>query len=247
VISIRCFSERGLESFRVWVVNGGAGRRPDDLVSDPMLSDPVDDLTIDPSKTFGSRFEFGCYLHDELSRLDTEELLTPKFDGMWAWINALYFKQLAPKEVRRYEHYIPVRRGSAGSLLHRNAARTAFELVVIHGDNARFVLQQKMHIHGQLLESLSASQSIVRNRGFFAAAAKMYVGSDGKIKRGATSKPKKPRDRKPSDDSGKGSIRRLPLALRRLDLTYDVEALSPEGLISLLPKEYSRWAKKPST
>lgn len=243
MIAIRCFSETGRESFGAWLANGAVGGMPHKLISDPLLSEPVHDLTIDPNRVFDSRFQFGCYLRDELSGIHLEELLAPNFDGMWAWINALYFDQLAPTKIRRSEHYIPVRRGSAGSLLHRNAARTAFELVTIHGDNARFALQQKMHTHGQLLESLSASQSIVRNRGFFAAVAKMYVQPDGKIKRGATAKPKKPQDRKPDDDSGKGSIRRLPVALRRLDLTYDVEALSPEELISLLPREYSRWTK----
>jgi hypothetical protein len=104
-------------------------------------------------------------------------------------------------------------------------------------------LQQPMHTHGQLLESLSASQTIVRNKGFFAAAAKLYVKEDGSLKRGATSKPKKPKMRKPGDEAGKGSIRRLPIALKRLDLTYDVEVLSPSDLISLLPKEYSRWTR----
>lgn len=175
--------------------------------------------------------------------LNVEDLLAPQADGVWAWICAVYFNQLAVNGVRKAEHYIPIRRGSAGSLLHRNAARTAFEFVAIHGENARFALQQKVHTHGQLLESLSASQSIVRNHGFFAAAAKMYVGTDGKIKRGATSKPKKAKDRKPNDETGKGSIRRLPVALKRLDLTYDVDALNSDELILLLPKEYSRWTR----
>jgi hypothetical protein len=98
-----------------------------------------------------------------------------------------------------------------------------------------------METHGQMLESLTASQTIARHRGFFAAIAKIYLDQNGKVRRGAGSKPKKPKDRKPGDTSGKGSIRRLPLALRRLDLTFDVEALSTDELISSLPREFSRW------
>lgn len=247
MIPVRTFNSTGIESFRNWLAAGAPGGNPDALVSDPALSDTFYDRSIDPDWKFTSRYDFGRYLQQVFSGLDVDMLLAPESDGMWAWVNALYFRQLAPTVVRRSEHYIPTRRGSAGSLLHRNAARTAFELVVIHGENARFALQQKMHTHGQLLESLSASQSIVRNLGFFAAAAKLYVGPDGKLKRGATSKPKKPKDRKPSDESGKGSIRRLPTALKRLDLTYDVEVLTPDELVALLPKEYARWTRAQAT
>lgn len=241
MIAIRRFTDEGIKKFEYWISAGAPDLGDSNPLSDTELSETVDGFSIDDSRKFGSRYEFGQYLCNVLHGRDTEELLSPQFDGMWAWINALYFRQLAPSKVRRSEHYICVRRGSAGSLLHRNAARTAFELVAIHGVNAKFALQQKMPTHGQLLESLSASQSIVRNRGFFAAAAKMYVDSDGKIKKGATSKPRRPKDRKPGDQTGKGSIRRLPLALRRLDLTYDVDELSPNELISMLPREYERW------
>lgn len=244
MISVRAFTPSGIEAFRGWLASGALGGSPDSLLADTSLSEPFSDRELDPSRKFGSRYEFGCYLKDLFAGLSTEAMLAQESDGMWAWINAVYFRQLAPTVVRKYEHYIPVRRGSAGSLTHRNAARTAYELLIVHGQNARFALQQKMHTHGQLLESLTASQSIVRNHSFFAAAAKMYVGPDGKIVRGAGNKPKKPKDRKPGDESGKGSIRRLPIALKRLDLTYDVEVLSPDELVSLLPKEYARWTRR---
>lgn len=241
MIRARKFNPAGMEAFRNWLAGGGFGGSPAGLIVNPDFTEPFADSSIDPLKQFASRYEFGLYLRDALSGIDAGLLLSPEGDGLWAWINAVYFSQLAPTAIRRAEHYIPIRRGTAGSLLHRNAARTAFELVLVHGPNARFALQQPMHIHGQLLESLSASQSVARNRGFFAAAATMYVGADGKLKRGATSKPKNPRDRKPGDEAGKGSIRRLPTALKRLDLTYDVDILAPDQLISMLPREYARW------
>lgn len=243
MILIRSFNRSGIDAFNNWLATGGAGGDTTALTSDERLSEQFQQLLIDPNRKFASRYEFGCYLQRVFLGVDVESLLAPEADGLWAWLNALYFRQLAPVKVRRADHYIPIRRGSAGSLIHRNAARTAFELVAIHGENARFALQQKMHTHGQLLESLSASQGIVRNGGFFAAAAKMYVLADGTLKRGAASKPKNPLDRKPGDNTGKGSIRRLPIALKRLDLTYDVEVLAPDELVALLPREYSRWTR----
>jgi hypothetical protein len=245
MITARRFSPEGITRFEAWLATASPGGNATALAADSSLSDEIDEVAVDESRLFRSRYEFGVYLCGVLSAVDREELLSVAYDGLWAWLNALYFQQLAPRKIRRAEHYICMRRGSAGYLLHRNAARTAFELVAIHGKNAEFALQQPMHTHGQLLESLSASQSIARNCGFFAAAARMYLDVDGKIKKGATSKPKKPKDRKPGDVSGKGSIRRLPVALRRLDLTYDVDALTPDELVSLLPREYERWTTTP--
>jgi hypothetical protein len=143
MIPIRKFSEEGLKAFHAWIAAAHPNADAIALVSDTSMSEEVVGRLIDESRVFSSRYDFGTYLCGQLSGLDREELLSAKYDGMWAWINALYFRQLAPSQVRRSEHYICVRRGSAGSLLHRNASRTAFELVAIHGGNAKFTLQQK--------------------------------------------------------------------------------------------------------
>ena len=243
LINVRCLNASGLAFFRQWLDAGATGDVPESLLFDAKYSASITERVLDREKRFTSRFNLGSYLKESLSGLDFEELLREPFDGMWAWIGALYFGQLTAKGVRRYEHYIPTRRGTAGSLLHRNAPRTAFELVSVHGTNARFALQQKVHTHGQLLESLSASRGVVRNTGFFGAAAKVYLDSEGKLRRGATSKSKKPRERRMGDESGKGSIRRLPVALKRLDLTFDVEIMSPDELIARLPREFARWRR----
>lgn len=236
------FNAAGLAKFEGWLLNKDAGVSPP-LMFDSGLADPVAaNLQLDETLRFQSRFEFGQYLNDVLGGLPREDVLSSTFDGMWAWISACYFAQLAPRDVRSREHYVPVRRGSAGSLLHRHAARTAFELVARHGPNAKFVLQQPMATHGQLLESLTAKQATARSHIFFAVARRLYCDDAGRIARGATSKPKRGTDRKLGDTTGMGSIRRLPMALARLALTHDVDVMSPESLIPLLPREFKRWA-----
>ncbi len=242
--SLRTFNEQGVAAFKDWIAAGAHGGDPSHLALDDSLTTSFSAVELNPQLEFASRYGLGNYLVKLVPPSEIERVLSPEGDGMWTWICATYFRQLAAKGVRRYEHYVATRRGTAGDLLHRNAARTAFELVLLHGENAQFALMQPMHTHGQLLESLSASQSIARNKSFFAAAAMLYLSTDGKLKRGATSKPRKPKDRKPGDESGKGSIRRLPTALKRLDLTFDVERLAPQELIGLLPTEYTRWSKE---
>ena len=113
-------------------------------------------------------------------------------------------------------------------------------MVHVHGDAANLILRGAMHTYGDMAEQLASRQTIAHNRGFFQAANELYV-RDGKLRRGATSRPRKPKDRKPGDRTGFGGIRRLSTALQRLDLTYDTEQLDANQLISLLPREFSRW------
>jgi hypothetical protein len=68
----------------------------------------------------------------------------------------------------------------------------------------------------------------------------LYI-RDGKLRRGTASKPKKFRQRKLGDQWGFGSIRRLSVSLRRLDLTFDTEELDSAELISLLLREFDKW------
>jgi hypothetical protein len=91
-----------------------------------------------------------------------------------------------------------------------------------------------------MTEQLASRQAIAHNRGFFKTAFDLYI-TDGKLKRGASSKPKKPKDRKPGDRTGLGSVRRLAIALQRLDLTYDTEGMDSMLMKSVLPKEFTRW------
>ena len=241
------FTDTGLEKFRSSIdsLYEKPGIDMGWLISDPTLSNAIEGVFLDDGRKFTSRYEFGKYLCEALTSINRDLLLSPENDNLWAWINALYFQQLALKEVRKSEHYLCTRKGSIGSKLHRNAARTAYEIVSIHGELGSFALQQPMQTHGQLLESLSASQTVVRNRSFFSAASKIYVNANGKLKRGYSSKPKKPKDRKPGDLKGKGSVRRLPGVLKRLDLTYDIESLSGDQLVEMLPSEYAHWTKTP--
>jgi hypothetical protein len=152
----------------------------------------------------------------------------------------VWFKQLSEKGIRRTEHYVVTRKGSAGSLAYRQAARTSYELVHIHGDSAQICLRSPMHTFGDMTEQLASRQTIAHNRGFFQTAYELYF-RDGKLKRGAASKPKKPKERKPGDRTGLGSVRRLAIALQRLDLTYDTEDMDAALMKAVLPKEFARW------
>lgn len=236
----RMLTEAGLRKFAGWLADGQGRTPPTELLDGEEVTELFEGFSVDPGKQFGSRFEFGQYLKERLASASFDELTSVARDGLWAWLAVVYFDQLSEKGIRRSEHYIVTRRGSAGSLAYRQAVRVSYEMVCVHGDAAMICLRSPMHTFGDIAEQLASRQTIAHNRGFFRAAYDLYM-REGKLRRGAASKPKKLRQRKPGDRTGFGSIRRLSIALQRLDLTFDTEQLDSVGLISILPREFAKW------
>ena len=239
---IRRLTESGLNVFCEWLELGEAQVPPRELLKSSDYTEAVYDASIDPDKMFQSRYEFGTYLNEQLSTQDFAELMAEVNDGLWAWLALVYFNQLTGKGRRRKEHYVVIRKGSMGSLAYRQAARTSFELVHIHHHYSLVCLNVGMPTFGDMTEQLASRQTLAHNRGFFQTAFELFF-QNGKLRRGASSKPKKLRNRKPGDRTGLGSARRLATALQRLDLTYDTEVMDANGIITVLPREFNKWIR----
>jgi hypothetical protein len=241
MIKTRSLTTEGLAEFAKWLEQP-VGSPPSDLMAGSSYTESFGDFEIDLSQEFSSRFEFGKKLNDWLSGADFRSLMSSESDGFWAWLAVVYFGQLTEKGVRRYEHYIVTRKGSAGSLAYRHSVRTPYELFHIHAESAVICLRSPMHTFGDMTEQLASRQSIAHNKGFFQTANELYI-TDGALKRGASSKPKKPKDRKPGERTGLGSVRRLAIALQRLDLTYDTAEMLAFQMKLVLPKEFKKYAE----
>jgi hypothetical protein len=160
--------------------------------------------------------------------------------GLWTWLALYLFDQLCPtgpdgkrkldKQYRYilsadYRHY------------YRHLVRTPWQLTRDHGPNSRFLLlatnegANPLRRHGDILEQLGGTQSIIRSRPIIAEASRLY------------SDPLTGRPRKGAAGKGGGSIRRFARVLRQLDLTFDPEFMPPGGLSAVLPVEFDAWEK----
>lgn len=240
MIKARKLNNEGIKLFTTWLENPIGETPPSKLMDSDLISVPFGDYDIDPSKEFITRQYFGECLNEWFSGADFNFLMSPESDGVWAWLAIVYFKQLTAKGIRRKEHYVITRNGSAGSLAYRHAARTSYELVHIHGDYAYICLKSPMHTFGDMTEQLASRQTIAHNKGFFKTAFTLYMHKGG-VKRGAASRPKNPKEREPGEKTGLGSVRRLAIALQRLDLTYDTEIMESALMKSVLPREFKKW------
>jgi hypothetical protein len=237
---VRRLSPEGIQSFKAWL------EHPDGLTPSADLLDGADytevayDILVDPKMTFATRYAFGEYLNNLLGQLDFRELMREQNDGLWAWFAVLYFSQLSAKGKRRSEHYLVTRKGLKGSLAYRQAARSCYELVHIHGEESLVCLSVGIHTFGDMAEQLTSRQKLAHNRAFFRAAYDLYV-SEGRVRRRANSYPRPAKKRKLGDQTGLGGARRLEVALKRLDLTFDTEVMDSAAVIAVLPQEFKKW------
>lgn len=235
---LRKLNEEGMRRFGEWLGQGGSGPPPLALLENIETSEPLSVSILPSQRTFIDRFEFGGYLNNLLSSLDSATISEDR--GLWTALSVFWFDQLCPsaangtrvieKEYRyilssNFRHY------------YRHLVRSPWQLVRDHGSHARFLLlapsesAHPLRRHGEILEQLGGRQAVLRSRPIIAEASHLY--SDG-----ATGRP-----RKGVAGSGRGSVRRLALVLQQLDLTFDPESMMPGALLKLLPKEFDRWKK----
>ena len=230
--TIRRLTEEGLEQFRALLAARRAGIAP-------RLLDPFDPaLTleimagpkIDTDGRFANKWEFGQYAWEVIAPLRGKPVLDADA-GTWSWVVLLFLEQFIPAGSRPLadEHYIP----TFDRKRYRHLARTPYELFGLHGDAASAPLSLAVSEHGELSEQLLSRVELYRNRAFFLAVSQLYGEGGGKtfkLKRGALSRNKR------------GTLRRLMKVFRQFDLTYDLQGMSPEEILGVMPREFERFA-----
>lgn len=237
-MKIRRLTEAGRTLFRDWLaVRKAEEQPPQELLSGADETEVAyNNINVDLSRTFPTRFEFGKYIAGLLDSLDANGLLSQKNDGLWDWLIVAYFSQFGQK-VSRPWHYTVTRRGHSGSLAYRHLARTAYEMYWRHGPSSLVMLHVEPLTWGDLSEQLTSRQNVAYHRGYIDAANALYM-ADGKLKRGAASRVRPRAKRKPGEVVGRGGVARLALAVRRLCRTYDTHVLQVPQLLGLLPVEF---------
>lgn len=242
-MKVHRLTDEGREIFVQWLATRSQDEQPPTgLLTDPVLAEVAFDIDIDIGKKFENRLEFGKYIVSLFEHEDKKALLSPKSDGVWDWLTVAYFTQFGKKMSRSW-HYSVTRKGHAGSLAYRHLARTAFEMYWRHGEASLVMLHVDMATWGDLAEQLTSRQNVAHHRGYITTASALYM-ADGKLRRGAASRVRPLKKRKPGETIGRGGVGRLALAVRRLGRTYDTHVLATSVMLDLLPKEFSRFTKK---
>jgi hypothetical protein len=237
---LRRLNEIGIAQFSEYLSEGATGPLPFHLLSHPDTSEPLAVAIKLVQRDYPNRYEFGRDLTVRLASLDPAAISNDR--GLWTWIALYLFDRLCPagsdgkRRLDKQYRYI-----LSGDYRHyyRHLVRTPWQLLRDHGANSRFLLlptndvADPLRRHGDILEQLGGTQSIIRSRPIISEAARLY------------SDPLSGRPRKGAAGKGGGSIRRFARVLRQLDLTFDPELMPPGGLSRILPVEFDSWKRGP--
>jgi hypothetical protein len=235
---LRRLNETGIAQFSEYLNEGATGVLPLYLLSHPDTSEPLAVSVKLVQRNYPNRYELGRDLTMRLGSLDPAAISNDR--GFWTWLALYLFDQLCPlgsdgkrKLDKQYRYVL----SSDYRHYYRHLVRTPWQLSRDHGPNSRFLLLSAndegdaLRRHGDILEQLGGTQSIIRSRPVIAEASRLY------------SDPLSGRPRKGAAGKGGGSIRRFARVLRQLDLTFDPELMPSGGLSAILPVEFDGWKK----
>jgi hypothetical protein len=255
LLSLRRLKDSGIEEFFEFINKKraeGSVPVPSHLITDLEKSEDMYlDVKIDPEKRFSNRFEFGTYLLDKIRSAWNENFRVD--GGLWTWLSLVYFDQLCPKKgPSKPEHYILTvgkwRIGCARDYSYRHSVLTPVRIIKDFNDYAEFFLcgttdkPADMTSMGDAVEQVFSNQSVMRNKNLLDTVLSLYQDNQTKrVKKGAMSDPKiKLLKSGQWSQVGKGGARRLiTRVIPRLQLTYNVAEIAPNGLLKIAGGEFT--------
>jgi hypothetical protein len=195
---------------------------------------PASSVLVDPHRRFANRFDLAEYLQPIVRATGVAEPLLES--GMWEWLSLIWIDQLARsksgklKVGERARYFVLEQRKR-----YRHLVLGPYEIYHLYREqpqNARCLLYTKPAQPGELVGQLGAKGKVVRAKAVVIAATKLYLNSKG-LKFGAGS-------------DGTGSPRRFNAVIEQLDRTFDLQSMTPDAFLQLLPKEFDSWKTKAS-
>jgi hypothetical protein len=235
---IRRFNSEGIKEFQTILRSIQAGELEsvhDNFLFDDQFSRPLQQSLEIENKNFSTRYDAAVYLHTILGSLKTKN----KFYDMeiWSWLAAFYFNQLCPPDNngkrKPKSDYRYILNSKDWDRIFRHLLAGPVIIYDFHKENSKLFLSNPLNKSGDFVLQLMGRQEIATNKAIIEVANKLYW--DPRTlhpKRGASSKDFKP-----------GTLRRFTLVLSQLELTYDLQAVTPEELALLLPLEFEKWLK----
>lgn len=231
---LRSFNETGLEVFRSFLAEareGNIGGFSDEILSSPHHTNPVAPQIQIERINFPTKKEMAVYLHGRVSQMHFVPFLNV---GLWTWLAAFYIDVICPvmggsRKVLEESKY--VLNTEDWRKYHRHLIAAPVRLYSELGDLANIYLVGLPYKHGDMVEQLASRQEIAASRGIIEAATILYWDDERqKIRRGAT------------NHKGPGVLRRFAKDLiPQFQMTYDLNSMSGEQIVDLLPEEFHHW------
>jgi len=205
-----------------------------DLMSDQILSEEVDPPIFVEVQDFASRRAAAEYLTSVLAPLDWDSIENDA--GLWTWIAAAWIDVLAPvssgtRRLGQINRWLLA--PNEWKRYYRHLLAGPCYIYKAHADDpdrADAALCSSVAKPGEVAEQVANRLDLVRSPGIMGAITALYFDrATGTLKRGAAGKERP------------GTSRRLGPVLKQLDRTWDIQDLSSEEVLALLPSEFDRF------
>ena len=239
-MNVRYFNHLGIDRFRRAVI---AFQRDEisvegvaELARDPQLSERLVpaanfDVKLAPSKkelakTVADAFQDAGYLDLPLEP-------TSRNIGIWAWLASANFAAVRGRPSPGSVELYVLQRDNFRNRWYRHRIAGPTRIYWLFRDDpsdANLLLSGVAYQHSDDMEQFASRSYTALNRPVLAAANRLYFNQ-----RGYRRKPGRQDREKP------GTIRHYISVIQQLDLTYDLQAMSPDQILDLLPPEFDRW------
>lgn len=234
-VSIRIFNDEGLNEFERVIAeirSGNMKEIPETLLYDEQYSEIFEPIINTERVQFKNKNELVPYLVAQLNLKGNKHLYFDK--GLWSWLSALYFNNICPpdgngkRKINESAFYI-LKDPKNYTKYYRHLLAYPCRLYSELGDSSKIFLIGTFQKRGEITEQFGAYQEIALNKGILDAANILYWDEQtGNLKRGAASK-------------GGGSARRLVRIIRQYQMTYDLNSMTGNEIVELLPAEFVKW------
>lgn len=192
------------------------------------------DFTIDITRwEFESRYDLGLYLSEVLA--DIPDYQIENDYSFWNTMSLLFFDAICPRTKEGLREKINIQKWIMGQKYYRHLVRSPWLFVKLYGETSKFLLTTSSKSPNHLsmindsLEQLASREMLLRNKKFVEFCSKMYFDKDKQVPKSGL-----------RGELGGGPPRMGKVA-GQLALTYDLEGMDEQQLISILPREFKRW------
>lgn len=233
---LRQFNKSGIEAFRRFLAacrENPKEQVPTDLLESEKHTCAIE-LAIDiEPMDFVVKREAASYFHDKLAVLSVDEVR--RNSGLWTWLSLMYFNEVCPESggVRKIRNdYTYVFVPDSMRETYRHILFTCWNVMHLSPSHNRLFLHSKISQLDKYNAEVFKRLYLTRIPCIFEVLDRLYWDEEaGKPVRGIVD----PRNIRPGN-----LMHRLPIRIRQLEKTYDLQSLNADQLLQILGDEFQQ-------
>lgn len=223
------FNRKGIEEFTSILdgirQNGGCGEIPKHILTDPRFVEPIRPVREIKHKVSTNKFVIIPQICDSLRGLSVNAL--DKDHGMWTWLAAFFFDSICPIQKNGIRKMLDINNyvSSSKRATRHKLSYACMRYMEVPTTNDMYLEKNFPNMSEALLQTGSHNRTMYSKNIQELIMLLFFDKKTMTLKKGV------------SDKNGP-VIRRLITVVKQLDVSYNVEVLSPRELAKLLPVEF---------